>query len=151
MNPSALCLVVGLAGRVAPRTRGERRELWEIGTDLHFPQGTSCKQGPLFLGAGTRFSPQTDPFPASPFSSPLRKRPFSEFVLIHPPPPQTRVSYSHLNQFCSPTECRSVASYTVPCYSRPPGIHFLTNFLLTCSLTIFRFTSEFGLNWRIIY
>lgn len=89
--------------------------------------------------------------PGLSFSSPLRKTPFSEFVLLHPPPPQIRVSYSHLNQFCSPTGCQSVVSYTVPRYSHPPDIHFLTNFLLTCILTIFRLTPEFGLNWRIIY
>ena len=88
--------------------------------------------------------------PSLSFSSPLRKRPFSEFVLLHPPPPQIRVSYSHFNRCCSPTECRSVARYTVPQSSRPLAIHFLTNFLLTCILPIFRVTAEFGLNWRRI-
>lgn len=87
MNASAPRLGVGLAGRAAPRPRRRKKELWEVGTDPHFPQGTSSKQGPLFPGAGTRFSPQTDPFPASPLHLLQEKGHFQDlYFYIHPRP-----------------------------------------------------------------
>lgn len=115
----------------------------EAGTALHLPGQT------LRTGAWRAATPLLQPAPLPLFPFPLRKRPFAEFVLLHPPPPQIPVSYSHLNQFCSPTECRSVASRAAPCYSRPPAIHFLTNFLLTRVSAVSRITSGFGLNRRI--
>lgn len=116
-----------------------------------FSSGHILQTGPFVPGGWYPLLTTNRSLPGLSFFSPLRKRPFSEFVLLHPPPPQICVSYSHLNQFCFPTEYQSVVSYTVPHYSRPPDSHFLTNFLLTCILTIFSFTYEFGLNWRIIY
>lgn len=65
----SFCTLLGCrAGRAGgSQDTRRKRKLWETGRNLHFPQGTSCKQGPLFLAAGTRFSPQTDLSPASPF------------------------------------------------------------------------------------
>lgn len=149
-NPCALCLGAGLAGWGAPRTRGERGSsgrLEEICIFLraHPANRALCSWRLVPTSHHKQISPRPLLFSSS------QKRPFSEFVLLHPPPPQICVSYSHLDQFCFPTECQSVVSYTAPRCSRPPDSHFLTNFLLTCILTIFSFTYQFGLNWRIMY
>lgn len=65
----------------------EKEEALRGWRNLHFPQGTCCKQGPLFLAAGTHFSPQTDPFLASPFFLLSEKGHFqSLYFYIHPRP-----------------------------------------------------------------
>lgn len=120
------------------------------GNKSAFSSGHILQTGPFVPGGWYSLLATNRALPSLPFSSPLRKRLFAEFVLLHPPPPQICESYSHSNQSRSPTERRSVASYTVPRCSRPPDIHFLTNFLLTRVSTVSRVTSEFALNWRII-
>lgn len=105
---------------------------------LRQPRGTSHNQGcvprnlsswfSLFLWERGHF--QSCASASAPTPNPC------EFFSLKP------ISLSHWAQKCCMLCCAVLFT--------PTDIHFLTNFLLICILTIFRVTSEFGLNWRII-